>query len=152
MIIGGVARRPGLVLAACIWAAFAALASAAVLEAVTINASIRSRIFAAANGSGNLPTLCLVVAAMLVLIEHLSAATHEPAVRLLARALQASAIVAAGITAAGVVVLPTWSSSTSVAEWIVAISPYLTAAALAVLAAMLAELATRRVTVPEVGE
>jgi hypothetical protein len=89
---------------------------------------------------------------MLVLIEQLSTATNEPAVHVLARVVQASAILTAGISAAGVAVLPTWSASTSAAEWLVAVSPYLTAAALAVLAAMLAALATRSVPVPEVAQ
>jgi hypothetical protein len=67
MDLGGMARRPGLVLAVSSWVGFAALAAGALLLALaTEGASIQTRVYAAALGFADLPSLLLVVAALLL--------------------------------------------------------------------------------------
>ncbi len=143
MFIDGVARRPGLTLAVCAWVGFAALASAAVQQAATIDGSFHFRVRAASNGFATFPSFCLVVAALLVRIERLSSPVHGPAVRIVAAMVLGSAVVAVVMVASAVVVLPSWSMSTSASSWVTAVSPYATAGALAALAALLADGALR---------
>lgn len=142
MGIDGFARRPGLVLAACAWVGFAALASAALWRAATTtptNGSLSRRAFTASFGFADRPSLCLLVAALLVLVEASSSPINVPRARMLAATVLASALLAVVMTLAGVVVLPLWSTSTPASEWLAALSPSVTAAALAGVAGVLAD-------------
>ena len=141
MGIDGFARRPGLVLAACAWVGFAAPASAALWRAATMttNGSLSRRTFAASFGFAERPSLCLLVAALLVLVEASSSPIDVPRARMLAATVLASGLLAVVMTLAGVVVLPLWSTSTPASEWLAALSPSVTAAALAGVAAVLSD-------------
>lgn len=148
----GFARRPGLVLAACAWVGFAAPAAASLWRAGTrtpTNGSLSRRAFAASLGFGDRPSLCLLVAALLVLVEASSSPIDVPRARMLAATVLASALLAVVMTLAGVVVLPLWSTSTPASEWLAALSPSLTAAALAGVAAVLGD---RALGVPRLSE
>jgi hypothetical protein len=143
MVIDGVARRPGLALAGCTWLGFAAPAAVAVERAVSLDGPLTSRVSFASTGFGGLASLCLVVAAMLVLLEQLSSPVETSAVLVLAGVVGVSGVMAVVMTVVGFVVLPIWSISTPAAAWAEVVPSYLGSGALAALAAMVAGLAMR---------
>jgi hypothetical protein len=72
--------------------AFAATAVAAVEFSASMEDQLWAKVyFSATGGFGNLPSLCLVVAASLILVERLSWPLDEPVVRVVAGLVLASA-------------------------------------------------------------
>jgi hypothetical protein len=151
MVIDGVARRPGLALAGCLWLGFAAPAAVAVERAVSLDGPLSSRVSFASTGFGGLASLCLVVAAMLVLLEQLSSPVETSAVHVVAGVVGVSGVLAVVMTVAGIVVLPIWSIPTPAAAWAAIVPSYLASGALAALAAMVAARAVRRPGAPAGG-
>jgi hypothetical protein len=139
MGIGGVARRPGLVLAACTWVAFAAMAAGPVQQAVALPNSISGKILFASRGFGDVPSVCLLIAAILLVVEHRAAPIDGATVPALAVIVVVSAAVTVVMAVASVVVVPIWSTSTPASAWAEVLAPCLTAGALAALAAVLAQ-------------
>ena len=142
MVTDGLARRPGLVLAACAWVGFAASAAGPVQQAATLPGPFDQRIMFASLGFGAVPSLCLLVAAMLLAVEHRALALDGSGVAVAAGVVLASAALTVAMAIAGVVVLPLWSTSTPARDWVLAVEPYLTAGAVAALAGVLVQRAT----------
>lgn len=92
MVIGGTTRRPGLVLAVCAWAAFAARAVVGMQKAVTIDAPLHARIYVASTGFAGIPGVCLFAAAVLVLMERMSSPADAVAAQAVGWTLVASAV------------------------------------------------------------
>jgi len=143
MVTDGLARRPGLVLAACSWVAFAALAAGPVQQAAMLPGPLNHKIMYASIGFGAVPSLCLVVAAMLLAVEPRAVAVDGWGVATAAGVVLGSAVLTVAMAVAGIVVLPLWSTSASIRDWVTAVQPYLTVGALAGLAAVLAQRGAR---------
>ena len=139
MDIGGVARRPGLVLAACTWVAFGAMAAGPMQQAATLPDSISRKILFASRGFGDVPSVCLLVVAMLLVVEQRAEPIDGPSLPALAMIVVVSAAVTVVMAVASVVVEPIWSTSTPASAWASVLAPCLTAGALATLAAVLSE-------------
>lgn len=139
MGFGGLARRPGLALAVCAWVAFAAQAVVVVQGAATVTPrSFRRQIQYAALSLGRVPALCLVVAALLALVERSNPRVDGLLVPIVTGTVVASAAATAVVTVAGLVVLPIWSMPVPAWQVFVTLAFYLTTTALAALAAVLA--------------
>lgn len=139
MVNGGVARRPGLALAGCSWAAFAAMAAGPVHQAATQPGSVNHKILYASSGFGGVPSLCLLLAATLLVLELRADPEEAPAVPILSAVVLVSATLAVVMAGAGIVALPVWSTSTAASDWFTAVQPNLSAGAVAALAAVIAE-------------